>query len=465
MGPSDMFSCLNRGRAFYRDVISLALPILLQNLITTSLGLIDTFMVGSLGEAPLAAVSQANIPVFIIQLVFFGMQSGSSVLISQYWGREDTDSINRVMGIGFYLAGGLSVLFALVMFFLPVPLMGLLTDNAELIPLAARYARIVGFSYLFNSVTSIYVGAHRSMENPKLGLFVFTASMLTNTFLNWVLIFGNLGAPRLEVEGAAIATLTSRVVEFVIVVVYAAVNRRFRLKPALMLRPDPALVRKFFRFATPVILNETLWSTGTSMYKVIMGHMEGSKHILAARALAGNIDDLCAVSIFAIAGTAAIIVGREIGAGRRSTVYDVAAALDVLSCLCGAVVGAGLLLCTYFWFPQAIYPLFHLTPEASSTATLILTFIAVPMPLRAFDTTNTVGVLRGGGDSRMAAIIDVSAMWLVAIPLAAFFALVLRWNIFWVYIAISTEQLVKTALGVHRFRSRAWINDITRAGS
>ena len=190
-----MFSYLKRGRGFYRNVVLLGLPILLQNLTTTFLGLIDTFMVGTLGEAPLAAVLVANTPVFVIQLVIFGLQSGSSVLISQFWGKGDTDSINRVIGLGCYAAGAISALFAAVMFFLPEQLMAVLTDNAELIPLAADYARIVGFSYLFNSITGVYVGAHRSMENPKLGLIVFSISMCANTVLNWVFIFGNLGAP------------------------------------------------------------------------------------------------------------------------------------------------------------------------------------------------------------------------------------------------------------------------------
>lgn len=460
-----MFSYLNRGRAFYQNLLFLALPILFQNLITTSLGMIDTFMVGSLGEAPLAAVAQANILVFIIQLIIFGLQSGSSVLISQYWGKGDTDAINRVMGVGFYLAGAISALFAASLFFFPYQIIGLLTDNQELIPLAVGYARIVGFSYLFNSITGVYTGAHRSMENPKLGLCIYAASMCTNTFLNWVLIFGNLGAPRLEVEGAAIATLTSRIVEFVIMVVYAKCNRRFRLKPAVLFRPDRALVQKFFRYATPVVVNEMLWGLGTSMYKVIMGHMEGSTQILAARAISGNIEDICIVAVLAIANTTAIIIGREIGAGRRSTVYELATALDTISFLCGAVIGTLLVVSAHTWLPVVVYPLFHLTPVSSEIATIILTFIGCLMPLRSFDTTNTVGVLRGGGDIRVAAIIDVSAMWLVAIPLAAFFALVLRWNIVWVYVAVTVEQLVKSTLGILRFRSHAWINDITRAGA
>ena len=453
---------MKRGPAFYREVTRLAVPILLQNLCTTLLGLVDTFMVGRLGEVPLAAVLVANTPVFVIQLVIFGLQSGSSVLISQFWGKGDTDSINRVIGLGCYVAGAISALFAGVMFLAPGPLMSLLTDNQSLVPLAAQYARIVGFSYLFNSITGVYVGAHRSMENPKLGMLLFGGSMLANTFLNWVLIFGNLGAPALGVEGAALATLTARILEFLAMLLYALTNRRFRLRPACLLRPGGALVRKFVRYSGPVVFNETMWGLGTSLYKVIMGHMDGSTEILAARALAGNLEDLCTVSIFAISGTTAILIGREIGAGRREDLYEIGAALDTLTLLCGLIIGGALVLGAWLVFPWLLYPFFRLSDTAGGIATMMLTFIGGFLPLRAFNSVNTVGVLRGGGDVRAAAAIDIGPLWLVALPLAALFGLVLRWGIFWVYVGIVMEQVAKFGVGLRRFHSRRWINDVTQ---
>lgn len=457
-----MFAYMRRGRGFYRDVVRLALPIIAQNLITTSLGLIDTFMVGALGEAPLAAVTIANIPVFVIQLVIFGLQSGSSVLISQYWGKRDTDQINRVIGIGCYVAGAISILFALVMCCFPHQLMGMLTDNQDLVDLAARYARIVGPSYLFNSITGVYVGAHRSMENPRLGLIIFSISMCTNTFLNWVFIFGNLGAPRLEVVGAAAATLTSRVVEFAVMGGYAVWNRRFRLRLSRLVRPGRELMRKFFHYSSPVVLNETLWGLGTSLFKVIMGHMEGSTEILAARALAGNIEDICSVAIFAVGGTTAIIVGREIGSGRdRETVYQVGRTMDTLALLCGAVIGVVMIVGTRVLLAPWVYPLFQLSDNASEIATMMITFTGVFLALRAFNSTNTVGVLRGGGDVRAAMLIDILPLWCVALPLAALFGLVFQMGIFWVYVGIVMEQIAKFGAGVRRFRSQEWIHDVT----
>ena len=458
-----MLSCLRQKPGFYRDMGRLALPIILQNLVTNSLALVDTFMVGSLpGDAPMAAVTLANIPIFVILLIIFGLQSGASVLISQFWGKGDTDSINRVLGIGIYVAGAITAVFALILLFFPVSFMGLFSDNRELVPIAAGYARIVGFSYFFNSITEVYIAAHRSMEHPKLGLYILSVSMCSNTFLNWVFIFGNLGAPALGVNGAALATLLSRILEFVVMVIYALRSRRFRLKPALMFRPGRVLLRAYLRYATPVVVNETMWGLGTALYPTIMGHMAGSTEILAAYALSGNIEKVCTVAVFAMAGTAAIIIGREIGAGRASTVYQVGAAMNLVAFFGGLIIGVLMILAARLLFGPFVYPLFGLSEGAKEIATLMLTVTGTFLAVRSFNSTNIVGVLRGGGDVRTATIIDLTPLWLVALPLAAAAGLILRLDILWVYLALSAEQVVKFFLGVWRFRSGRWINDVTR---
>lgn len=458
-----MFSYMKRGPHFYKSVGRLALPIILQNLITNSLGLVDTFMVGSLpGDTPMAAVALANVPIFVILLMVFGLQSGASVLISQFWGKGDTDSINRVVGIGFYLAAAFTAIFALVMLFIPIQFLGLFSNNAEVVAVAAQYARPVGFSFLFNSVTEVYIAAHRSMENPKLGLYILSVSMVSNTFLNWVLIFGKLGAPAMGVTGAAVATLISRILEFVVMVVYALRNKRFRLRPALVLRPGRVLLAKYIRYSTPVVLNETMWGLGTALYPTIMGHMVGSTEILAAFAISGNIEKVCTVAVFAIASTAAIVVGREIGAGRADQVYDIGKALNTMAFLLGLVVGILVILLNLFVFVPFVFPHFGLSAQAQSIATMMLLVTCTFLSLRSFNSTNIVGVLRGGGDVRWATLTDLSPLWLFSLPLAAVCGLVLHAGIFWVYICMSLENVVKFFVGVWRFKSGAWIHDVTK---
>jgi len=456
-----MFKLFQREKGFYRKLLALALPILLQNLITNSLGLVDTFMVGTMGQGPLAGVTLANIPVFVVQLMMFGIQSGSSVLISQYRGKGDLKAINRVMGIGMYAAGFVGLVFALIMGLLPNQFMSLFGSDAQVIATAARYARIVGWSYFFDSFVQVYIGVHRAMSNPKRGLYILGVSMASNTFLNWVFIFGNLGAPRLEVEGAALATLLARVLSCTIAVVWAVRDKDFRLDPALLFRPGGGMTRRFIRFATPVMCNETFWGLGASLFPTIMGHMDGSEEILAAYAIAGNITNLCTVGVFAIAGTAAILVGQEIGSGNADKVYSLGGLLDALAFLFGVAAGALFLALLRFFVVPVLYPLFKLTPSAGSICTMMLTLVFLFLPLRSFDTTNIVGVLRGGGDVRTATVIDLIPLWCAAIPLAALAGLVFKAGIFWVYIAMMSENVIKSVVGFLRYRTGKWIRDVT----
>ena len=456
-----MLTLFQREKGFYRKLLALALPILFQNLITNSLGLVDTFMVGTMGQGPLAGVTLANIPVFVVQLMMFGIQSGSSVLISQYRGKGDMKAINRVMGIGMYAAGFIGLVFALIMGFLPKQFMSLFGSDAQVIATAARYARIVGWSYFFDSFVQVYNGVHRAMGNPKRGLYILGVSMACNTFLNWVLIFGNLGAPRLGVEGAALATLLARVLSCSIAVGWAALDRSFRLDPALLFRPGGEMIRRFVRFATPVMCNETFWGLGTSLFPTIMGHMDGSEEILAAYAIAGNVTNLCTVGMFAIAGTAAILVGQEIGSGNADKVYSLGALLNALAFLFGLASGAVFLGLLHLFVVPVLYPLFKLTPSAADICTMMLTMMFLVMPLRSMECTNIVGVLRGGGDVRVATLIDLSPLWVVAIPIAALSGLVFKLGIFWVYLGIVSENLVKAVLGLWRFRTGKWIRDVT----
>ena len=206
-----MFHYLRRSPGFYKRLWKLSLPVILQNLITYSLGLIDTFMVSQLGNEEMAAVSSANVPVFLLISIVFGVQSGLGILVSQYWGKGDLKSINRAMGVACFIGTGITVVLALVMALFPVQVMDLLSNRHDLSLLGAPYLQVIGFSYVFNMLSSIYASAQRSVERPNFGMLLFGFSTLLNTGLNYLLIFGHGGLPALGVRGAAVATLLSRV--------------------------------------------------------------------------------------------------------------------------------------------------------------------------------------------------------------------------------------------------------------
>ena len=460
-----MFAYMRRGPNFYKEVAALAAPIILQDMITSTLSMADTFMVGLLGEEPMAAVTLANIPLFVVQLFIFGVQSGSTVLLSQYWGKQDMESINRIYGMALWLVMAVSSLCSVILLICPVEFLSLFGNDRAVVELAAQYGRLAGLSYVFNAFSMTYIAAFRSMEHPQLGMYILATSMAVNTFLNWVFIFGNLGAPALGVQGAALATLIARVLEVVIVACHMARNRIFRVRWRLVLRPGKRLARQFLMCSGPVVLNETLWGLGTSMYPTVMGHMAGSTEILAAYTLAGNGEKICKVVSMGLASTAAIIIGREIGAGHKDRVYGVGLALNTLAAVGGAALGLALWLVLVFLAPTYVFPLFKLSAGAAAAATMMITLQAVIMPLKDFNSVNIVGVLRGGGDVRATTLIDILPLWLVAVPMAAICGLVLKTGIFWVYLSLGVEQFCKCVGGVWRLRSGKWIRDLTRSGA
>ena len=460
-----MLRFLRREPGFYRRTWQLALPIMLQNLITTSLGFVDTFMVGLLGQDELSAVTAANSPIFLVQLVVFGILSGLSVLASQYWGKRDTESINRCMGVALYAGLALTGAVALTLFLAPRTVMGLITNNPRLIELGASYIRIVGFSYVFNAASSVYVGMQRSVENPLMGTVVFASSMLLNTGLNYVLIFGHFGAPALGVTGAAAATLISRIAEFAITAVYALRCRRVPLRPRALLRPGRAILRSFVKYATPVLVNDALWGLGTTVMTAIMGHMVISSEFLAAHAIMGNIDKFATVFCFGVAAAASVMVGTSIGGGdSRERTGALARRLTAVSFFTGCAVAACLAALLPTVFIPVVYPLFHLEGLAQQIAVTMCVVNALLMPARAPANTIITGILRAGGDVRTATVIDLAPLWFLAVPLTALAGLVLNAPVAAVCLCIQSESICKLPLSLRRLGSGRWINDVTEEG-
>ena len=245
---------LKRPRSFYERLFRLTAPIALQNLITFSLGLIDTLMVSQLGNNEMAAVKTANVPVFLLISIVFGVQSGVGILISQYWGKRDHQNISRAIGVAAGLGVGLALVIALALFFWPVQIMDLMSNEHQLSVLGAPYLRIIGFSYVFNMLSSIYVSAQRSVENSSFGMKLFGMSTVLNTGMNYLLIFGKCGFPLLGVEGAAIATLLSRVAEFIVCLICALRSKLIPLDLRALLRPGWEMLRRFVKYASPVLL-------------------------------------------------------------------------------------------------------------------------------------------------------------------------------------------------------------------
>ena len=449
-------------KTFIREAVLLMLPMILQNFVTFSMSMADTFMVGVLGETALAAVTMANSPFYVMQLMIFGVQSGMSVLVAQYHGRGDQEAINRVMGIALFVSTTITGLLAITAFCIPEQIMRVLTNNADLVAPGAAYTRYVGFSYFFSAISGVYIAAQRSTENPRLGAVLLTVSGALNIFLNWVLIYGKLGAPMLGCAGAAVATLISRAFEVAVLCVYAAVSRRLPLMPRALLHPGRVIAKDFAKYALPVVCNECLWSLAFSLYTVIMGHMANNAPILSAYTIAGNLQRMMPPASFAAGGAAAVLIGREIGRGNRDQVQRKAWVLDALALVVGLVCMGIIALVRNVLLRPYILPLMRMEGAACDIAMYMMGVLMLVQPVSSVSLTNIVGVLRGGGDVRYAMLCDVGPLYAVCLPLAALTALVWKLDIRYVYPLMSIDVIVQLFLVIPRLRSGKWIHDVTR---
>ena len=453
---------LKRPRSFYERLFRLTAPIALQNLITFSLGLIDTFMVSRLSNEAMAAVTTANVPVFLLISIVFGVQSGVGILISQYWGKKDMENISRAMGVAAYLGVGIAAVIGVVLYRWPVAIMDLLSNNHELSVLGAPYLRLIGFSYVFNMLSSIYVSAQRSVENSAFGMKLFGMSTVINTGMNYLLIFGKCGFPMLGVEGAAIATLLSRVAEFAVCLFCALRSRTMPLHLKAFFRPGWEMCRRFIKYSSPVLCNELLWGLGNSMLTVILGYTVNSVEYLAANAVMGNLNRLFLVVCFGLGAATAVMVGKAIGEGQsHEEVLELSHTLLWVTILVGAVLAVFALALVPLLFQPVIFPLFKLYDETARIATALAVTGFASIPLHAYAITAVTGVLRAGGDVFFSAVLDIAPQWLAALPLTALFALVLGSSYWWVAAAIQAESLIKCPLCFFRIRRGKWIHDVT----
>jgi Na+-driven multidrug efflux pump len=376
-------------------------------------------------------------------------------------------TISRILGISWVFAALFTLCFGMAMSLFPHQILRLFTNNEILIDIAARYSRIMAFSMIPNSLVIVYIGARRSCGAPKFGTAVVSVSACTNVFLNYVLIFGNFGAPALGVEGAAIGTMITRTLELVITIVFIMLADRKKNTMAIYIKyiliPGRAIIKDFFKYSAPVMLNETLWSVGVSLYIVIYGHMAAASDIMAAHSLAGNVERILFLVVMSLAHASAVFIGKTIGSGKDAKeVYALGKTFMTLSITAGFITGLGIIAITFGIIEPLIFPFLDLTDAAMAICIFMLVLRGIYAPINAINTTCMVGVLRGGGAVKFILVADVIGIYLWAIPAAALCAFVFDLSIYVVYLIVLSENIIKMTLGIIRFKSKKWIRNVTR---
>jgi putative MATE family efflux protein len=438
---------------FYKTLWQLAIPITIQQVVTASLGLVDTVMVGQLGAVEVAAVGLANRFYNILALILFALSSGTAIFTAQFWGKKDLHLIGKPMGMALVCSIVSAFLFSLLAIFTPGEIMRVFTKDTAVIQAGSVYLRIVAFSYVLTAVTAIYSGVLRSIEHVKLPMFASTSALGLNTLLNYGLILGHFGLPALGVKGAAIATLIARILEAAIIVLVTS-GQRYPAIPSFDLTTMPsAFIKQFFRITAPVVVNESLWVLGVTVYPIVYGRM-GTADIAAVN-MTAPVEQIAFAFFAGLFHGSAVMIGNQIGAGRNETAFAYAQKVMFLGPL-GALIAGGMI----FVSASGIVTLFHVSPEVQSLAVHIFSVISCLYWIKIFNCIAAVSIFRSGGDTIYALYWDVGPTWLIGVPLALLSGFVWKLPVYWVFALTYAEEVARMILALQRIYSKKWIHNL-----
>jgi putative MATE family efflux protein len=440
---------------YFREVRKIAVPIIIQQLMFSGLNLLGVVFVGQKGDASVAAVGLAGQVAFLLNLVHFGIISGAAMFTAQFWGRQDIPNLRRVLGLCLMLAIAASLIFFTLAQLLPHQILSIYSKDATVIELGANYIRTFSWTFLFFGVTFSYALVMRSTGNVKLPTTVSVIALSISTILSYSLIFGKLGLPELGIQGAAVAAVIARAFECIALVTLTYLTKS---PVAASLREltdfDRAFLSRVIRPMLPVILNELFWSLGITTYNIIYGRMGTSS--FAAMNIVSTIEQVAFVLFIGISNATSVLVGNRIGADKEQEAYIFAGRSLGLGLAGGMIIGLLLQL-----VKGPILTLYNVSPEVIQNAGYIINVVTFFLWVRVNNMTIVVGILRAGGDTRFSLFLDGIIIWLVGVPMAFLAANVLHLPVYYVYLFAMSEEAAKWILGVTRYRSRKWINNLT----
>lgn len=441
-------------REFYVRVCTIAIPIALQSLITIGVNMMDTIMLGALGETALSASSLANQFINIYHICCMGLGMGASVMVSRFWGMRDILSLKKSITIMLRLCIAFGLAFTVATIFLPEQLMRIYTPDAAIIREGAGYFRWSIPSYLLLGLSLTCTIVLRSVGQAKVPLICSVISFSANIFFNWVFIFGNLGAPRMEVAGAALGTLIARAFEFVTIMGYFLFMEKkmaYRIRDIFMACGD--LFPEYLKISIPVLVSDSLLALGNSAIAMIMGRIGAG--FVSANSITAVTQQLTTVLTQGISQAGCIITGHTLGEGKREQAQREGYTFLLFGIIIGAVACGIILLIS-----GPMIGMYRITEETRRIAHQLMDAVAFILVFQSANSILTKGVLRGGGDTRFLMVADILFLWLASVPLGILAGLVLHLPAFWIYFFMKIDQIIKCVWCVFRLRSGKWIKAI-----
>ena len=418
--------------------------------------MVGSVMVGQLGDAAIASVGLAGQVFFLLTLILFGIGSGSAMFTAQLWGNKDIASLRKVLGLclvtGLITAG----VFVFACEILPDRIIGIFTIDPDVIRQGSAYLQIYAWAFLFFSVTSGLAAVLRSVGEVKLPMVVTVSALALNIGLNYILIFGAFGLPAMGIRGAAYSAVISRIAECTLLV-FITYRKKYPVAARIseLLGFNLSFFVSVFKPVFPVILNELMWSLAVTAYSIVYARI-GTPSI-AAMNIVGAADNLALVPFFGLSSAIAIISGHKIGSGKKEEAYhDVGRTLVLTEMF--AILVCGIVLT----IKEPVISLYKITPEVALLANRAMIILALSMVFRSLNMILVVGMMRSGGDTRYSLFLDGVIIWILGVPMAILGGFILHLPVYWVYLMVMSEELTKCILGLRRYFSRKWINDLTQ---
>jgi putative MATE family efflux protein len=441
-------------RQFYRNLFTIAVPIMLQNLVNAFVNMVDTVMIGRLGTVEIAAVGLGNQVFFLYTLILFGIVSGGSIFTAQFWGKRDLGGIRKNTGFCLLLNLLTALIFSAGAVFFPRSIIGIYSRDPLVIASGALYLKTLAPAFIPFAVSQVFVLTLRSTGEVRIPMVTTVIALFVNVILNYLLIFGAGAIPPMGVAGAAAATVVARMVELLILLF---LSYRGRYAPAgspreLLAFKGP-FVRRFFRICIPVILNEFIWSLGITVQNIIFARTHTGA--IAAFNITNTVSQLTWVLFIGLGNGVAVLIGNRIGEGKDAAARDCAARIILFAPLLS--VGTALILIPL----SLLLPLiFNVDGEVLRSTGQMFIILALSYPFRAFNMAMVVGVCRAGGDTVFCAVYDVIFMWTAALPLAAAASFLFHAPVWIIYLCVVLEEPFKVILGLWRYRSGKWLHNV-----
>ncbi len=448
---------------FYKTVFSLALPIALQSLITIGVNMLDTIMVGELGEKALSSTSLANSFISIYHIFCMGLGMGASVLVSRYWGMKTAHfdeekasiALKQTVCLMIRLTVGLAALFALITLIMPKTLMRMYTDDPDIINLGAVYFKWSIVTYFFLGTSLVTTIVLRSVGQVRLPLFVSIGAFFVNLLANYAFIFGKLGMPRMEVAGAALGTLIARLFEAGMILGYLFLRDKkilFRVRDIFM--KTGSLLGEYIRISIPVLISDGILAFGNNSVAMVIGHLGAT--FVAANAITSVTQQLSTVVIQGVSQAGAIVTGQTLGREGKEKTMSQGWMFLGLGFALGTISALFIMIAS-----NPIINTYNVSLETKQIARQLMNSISLIIIFQATNSIMTKGVLRGGGDTKMLMVTDNVFLWVVSIPLGILAGFVFKWPAFWIYFALKSDQVIKTVWCVFRLKSEKWIKKIS----